>query len=894
MKRHLLAVLLLIGLAASTALADGRPFDPTLGTDTRNYPPDPVVDFEHLALDLVMDDPMSKSFTCDETLTFHTAGIPIDRLTLDAVGLKINQVADLSGKPLSFRVDDKTITIRFPAELAPNQQSGVKINYACAHPKLGMIFTLPDAGYPDRPVSIHTQGEPEQNRYWFISHDYPNAKQLTEITVTIPDKYSALSNGALISRDELPGGKVKYHYKLDHPQASYLVSLVVGEFAILKDHWRDRPVEYWVPPSMKDDGWRTFGKTPRMIELFSNLTGVDFAWEKYAQSVVFNFAAGGMENTSCTTLTEQAPITARAALDTDAESLTAHELAHQWFGDLVTCKSWEHIWLNEGFAVFMDNIWQEHEHGEEAYAHEIWSLMRGVSQSDDPTAHGGVVWPYYEDPDDTFSRGISNPYSKGACVLHMLRRSLGDDLFWKCLGTYLKRYEFQSVETDDLRKVIDEVSGRSYARFFQQWIYRAGSPEIQSNYLWDDAASTAKLKFEQKQTITADAPAFEMDIPIWFIADDGTITKQTAHMDDRFAELTAHFYKEPAMVLIDPEGAVLAKWDTDFPTPMIQKSALSASTPMARYDAINALTTKDDDASRQTLNSILLNEKTHRSYREEAAIALGKMQHPGARDLLLASLAAPLTTSGVVTSGDHPSEITEPHTRRFAIDALSKYRTPEVAATLIRFAKDDPSINVQSAATGDLGNEDPSDAIESVLLENAKTSSFRDLLRTSALRAFVALHDEKGIPSAMAMAAYGQPYRTRPRAIAALGKLGATLDKNKRDPVCRFLVNLLDDPTESAGYAAASALGELGDPDAKPALQNFADGSGPENVKAVARGALDGLNKANGESANVSDLRERVEALEKARERFEKDLSPTKIEEQKGPPTSVPTTKTSG
>jgi aminopeptidase N len=878
MSRRVLFALLLIILPHSLVLADGRAFDPTLGTDTRNYPPDPQVDFEHLALDLVMDDPFSKSFTCDETLTFHAAGTSIDRLTLDAVGLRIDRVTDLDGNPLSFRADDKTLLIRFPTQLGSNQKTGVKISYACIKPKAGMIFTLPDTAYPNRPVSIHTQGEPEQNRYWFISHDYPNAKQSTEITVTIPDKYSALSNGALISRDELPGGKVKYHYKLDHPEASYLVSLVIGEFAVIKDHWRDRPVEYWVPPSMKDDAWRTFGKTPRMIELFSTLTGVDFAWEKYAQSVVYNFAAGGMENTSCTTLTEYADIDQRASLDTDAESLTAHELAHQWFGDLVTCKSWEHIWLNEGFAVFMDNIWQEHEHGEEAYAHEIWSMMRGVSQSDDPTAHGGVVWPFYNDPDETFSRGISNPYSKGACVLHMLRQSLGDDLFWKCLGEYLRRYSYRSAETHDLREVIDDISGRSYDRFFQQWIYRAGSPEIQAGYSWDDSTGAAKIKLEQKQTITESAPAFELDVPIWFIAADGATTKQTARMEGRFGEITAHFDKEPSMILVDPEGAVLAKWDGELPEAMLRQAAASAPTPIARYDAISALASKDDDDSRLTLEKILLDETSDRTYRSEAAIALGKTQQPGARDILLAALA-------------QSASIQEPRTRRTAIDALSKYRGEEVAATLMRFAKQDASINVQATATADLGGQDPSDAIEAVLLENAKASAFRDLLRTSALRAFVQLHDAKGIDPAMQMASYGQPYRTRPRAIDALGKLGATLEKEKRDPIRRFLIKLLDDPTESAQYASAAALGALGDDLAKPALQAFADGSALEKDKAVARGALDAIGKANGESDSVKDLRERVEALEKARERFEKDLSPGDIDEQKGRPTSAPTTR---
>jgi HEAT repeat protein len=311
---------------------------------------------------------------------------------------------------------------------------------------------------------------------------------------------------------------------------------------------------------------------------------------------------------------------------------------------------------------------------------------------------------------------------------------------------------------------------------------------------------------------------------------------------------------------------------------------------MARYDAIDRLATKDDDANRQTLKTILLDEKSDRTYRIDAATALGKMQQPEARDILLGSLAESGVDSPVAHASTQPTKITDLRTLRAAIDAVSKYRSDEVTAALSRFAKYDESINVQSAATADLGAQNPSDAAETLLLENAKTPSFRDLLRTAALRALVQLRDEKGIDPAMAMAAYGQPYRTRPRAIDALGKLGATLEKEKRGPICRFLVKLLDDPTESAQYAAASALGELGDDQAKPALQAFADGSGPENAKAVARGALDALSKSGSESDSIKDLRERIEALEKARERFEKDLSPANVEEQKGHPTTAPTT----
>src|SRR4051794_14698567 len=399
-------VLLAVALIPSNLLADdGRPFDPGTGQDTRNYPPDPQVAFQHVKLDLHMPDPMSRSFTCVETITFRTTERPIRTLSLDAVDLDIHKVLDADGRPLDFTADDEHLTVTFPAELKPNTADGLSIDYTCRRPKEGMIFALPDAGYPNRPLMIHTQGEPQTNRYWFISHDYPNAKQSTEVFATIPSKYAALSNGALVAREDAGNGLVRYHYALSHPHASYLVSLIIGEFAVVKDKWRDRPVEYWVPKDKEAIAARTFGRTPQMIELFSKLTGFDYPYEKYSQAVVYNFSAGGMENTSATTLTEMAVLDERALLDQDNEGLISHELAHQWFGDTVTCKSWAHIWLNEGFATFMDAVWHEHAFGPEEYAYTMWRTKRGVAETTTVEKRGGgLSWAYYDAPWEAFGR----------------------------------------------------------------------------------------------------------------------------------------------------------------------------------------------------------------------------------------------------------------------------------------------------------------------------------------------------------------------------------------------------------------------------------------------------------------------------------------------------------
>ncbi len=319
--------------------------------------------------------------------------------------------------------------------------------------------------------------------------------------------------------------------------------------------------------------------------------------------------------------------------------------------------------------------------------------------------------------------------------------------------------------------------------------------------------------------------------------------------------------------MIDPEGAVLAKWDVELPTMMLRKTAVDGATPMARYSAIAGLSEKDDDESRMTLKTILADDKLDRTYRMEAAWALGSMQQVAARDILIGEL----NKAG-----------TEPRVIRAMIEAVSKYRDKRVALGLGSMVTSGETITIKAAALAGLGRQEPTEEIIQALLENAKKPAFRDLLRTSAVRALADLAEPRGIEPAMALAAYGQPYRTRPRGIDAIARIGSVMEMKDRTPARKFLEKLLADPIENVQYAAAKALGDLGDEKAADALQAFADGSGPKNAKEVAREALDVLRKKNGEPAMVKDLRDRVEALEKARERVEKEIEA----EGKGKPTT--------
>ena len=843
--------------------AEGRQLDPVTGRDPRNYPPDPQVRFEHMRLELRFDDLTSRSFRGVETLRFRTSGRPLRRLRLDAVGLRIEAVTDPDGRPLSFRSDDESLTVRFEPELPAESPGGIQIRYECREPERGMRWTMPEE-FPGRDPGVHTQGQTEFNRYWFVSHDYPNARFTSEMVVTVPAGYTVISNGRLIEHARQADGTERWHYHEARPHVSYLVSLVIGKYAVVREMWRDVPVEYYVPPDKVERAARTFGRTPQMMDVFSRLTGVAYPYEKYAQAACYGYGGGGMENVSATTLYETCLPDARGAIDQDVEGLIAHELAHQWFGDMVTCQSWAHTWLNEGFATFMQHVWTQHGDGPDDYAWEMYNEMRHVAGVDSPALAAGLVYHEYEYPFECFWRVNAYPYHKGACVLHMLRLAAGEELFWRAVRTYLERFAWRQAETDDLRKIFDELSGRSWERFFQQWIYRPGAPSLCVGYEWDDETREVRVTLEQKQEVTRERPAFAADVEVRLVwpapasgPAAGTLRTEShvIRMDQRTAGLRVRCGSEPSQVVVDPEGAVLAQWDLRQPAAMLVRQAVEGPTTMSRLRAIRALQQKDSADVRAALGRIVRDEGIHWGVRSEAAMVLGDMQSDPARDILIDALS------------EGPG-IRHPKVRRAAVEALGKYRHAKAAATLLRFARADESYRVEEAALAGLGRQAPTDEIIGLLLAKSQRPTEDDPTCRAAVEALAALGDERGIEPAMRLAALGQPYRTRPAGVRALGKLGRS--EARRKEVREFLVGLLSDPNDRVIEAALAALGEMGDKEAIPALEAFAAGCARPERRAEAREAIDSIRKDTGETEVIRDLRERVRRLEEARERLEK------------------------
>ncbi|HEY6329677.1 MAG TPA: M1 family metallopeptidase, partial [Blastocatellia bacterium] len=346
------------GRASSTRQAPQAP--PVQAERVREYHVD------HYKIDVAVDIP-GRSISGTTTVTLEPLKSTISQFELDAGEMKIESVALDGGAPLKFSYDgSQRLTITLDHPCAPGQQATVAVKYS-ATPKQGLTFITPTSSEPNRPYQVWSQGESVTNHYWFPCYDYPNDKATCETIVTVDQKYQVISNGKLVDVKANAGAGTKtWHWKMDEPYSSYLTSIVIGQFGEIDDHFKNIPVISYVYPGQVENGRISLGNIAKMVAFFSEKIGIDYPYAKYSETTVADFP-GGMENISATTMTDGVVHDKRAQLDVSSDPLISHELAHQWFGDMLTCRDWGELWLNESFAEFFADLWSEHDLGVDDY-----------------------------------------------------------------------------------------------------------------------------------------------------------------------------------------------------------------------------------------------------------------------------------------------------------------------------------------------------------------------------------------------------------------------------------------------------------------------------------------------------------------------------------------------
>jgi aminopeptidase N len=731
----------------------------------------------------------------------HTLTILRDsttKIVFDASGLTI-QAVTVNKSPAQFETENDKLTIPLASPAHAGEKLDVNIRYE-AKPTKGLYFILPDKDDPDRPTQIWTQGESQDTHYYLPTYDYPNDRLTTETILTVPASWITVANGKLISVADAPHGMKTWTWRESLLSSTYLLTVVAGEFDEVKDSWRGIPVDYYAPKGRGDRLSINYSRTPQMIELFSQKLGVAYPWEKYDQSMVDDFVAGGMENSSATTNTSSSLRSPKLIPEfpTEEDDLISHELGHQWFGDLVTCKDWGDIWLNEGFATFMETVWTESHSGEDEADYERWQAAREWFSEANLFEKPIVRYDFNDS-----SEFDGNAYTKGGWVLYMLRHQLGEDAFYAGLKHYLELNRGKNVVTADLIKAIEEATHTDVDQFFHQWIYGAGAPKFDLSYRYDDAKHEVALTVKQLQKIESRVGLFHIPTDVEITTPSGPrLYPITVSKDSE--TFTFHSDSAPFMVLFDKGGHILKSTDFHKEKTEWLYQLKNASELSDRADAVTALSKlKNDDEVIAAVGEALRNDKAW-GVRAQASDALGQLGSAAASKQLLQAL----------------STAREPWVRNRIVSALGNFKEDSaMAARLTSIANEDGSYRARAAALQALGRLKAPGALST--LDAAVSEDSPDgFLRNAALRAMGPLGDDKAVPLLVQWSAPGKPIDSRDAAIASL----ARLEKDNKD-ITKQIASYLNEPHFPIRMASIFALGARGDASAIPALEALLNSS---------------------------------------------------------------------
>lgn len=466
----------------------------------------------HTKLDVKFD--FEKQYLLGEAwITLEPHFYNVQSLTLDAKAMLIHKVSR-DGKDLKYEYDGSKLKISLANTYAKGDQYTIYIKYTARPEEVeqegsaaisaakGLYFIDPDGSDPDKPTQIWTQGETESSSCWFPTIDSPNQKSTQEISITVPSKYTTLSNGLLEEQTENKDGTRTDYWKMDQKHAPYLFFMGVGEFVVIKDKWKDIEVDYYVEEEYEAYAMDIFGLTPEMIQFFSDYTGVEYVWQKYAQMVARDYVSGAMENTTAVLHGDMAYQKSGDLIDENTwETVIAHELFHHWFGDLVTTESWSNLTVNESFANYSEYLWLEYKYGKDAADDHWYDEVQEYFISDSEAKD--LVRFYYETREDMFD-AVS--YNKGGAVLHMLRNYIGNDAFKAGLELYLRENMYGTGEAHKLRIALEEVSGKDLNWFFNQWYFGSAHPKLDINYIYSEDVNMVTVMVKQSQENTFEFP----------------------------------------------------------------------------------------------------------------------------------------------------------------------------------------------------------------------------------------------------------------------------------------------------------------------------------------------------------------------------------------------------
>jgi aminopeptidase N len=814
------------------------------------YAPSRQVHVVHSAIEITPDF-AKRSIRGQVRHVFTPINPHLRSIRLDSEQLDIASVGDANGAALTFHQDGRRLQIDLKRPAEPGETLSVTIAYSGV-PRCGLYFNFPDAAHPRRPLQVFTQGETEETHFWVPCWDSPNDKGTSELTAYVPAGMTAVSNGRLVEHGRTPAGLERWHWFESVPHSSYLNSLVVGEFAAIEDSWNGIPLYSYVKPADLPRARENLGRLRDMVDFFSTRIGVPYPYEKYSQSFLSDFIFGGMENISATTNTDASLYDRRGQLDSRNDGLCAHELAHQWFGDLLTCRDWSQVWLNEGFATYFQELYYEHWLGEDEFTMELLAAADTYFGEDGARYRRPLVEHRYAHPQLMIDR---HTYQKGAWVLHMLRREVGDSLFWKGIHEYVTRNRAGLVESDDLRRAFEDATGKSLQGFFQEWVYGAGYPEFEVSTEWKEAEHAYLIRVRQAQKRDELTPLFRLplEFEVWEADGPHSYSVSMSHPE---VSLVLPEREKPLNVRIDPNLSWLKKVRFEKKEKEWLFQLSHSKDAWGRIEALRGLAAvATSDSALEAVGHSLARDPFW-GVRRTAAEALGTLRGRIARGALLASLKDP-----------------DAHVRRACLASLASFREDAgVRAALLARSRADSSYACVGEALYSYVRTGAPDAVAQAE-KGLQMESFGEVIRQRSLEALGETGDVGALKVAESWSAPGHPDRLRATAVQVVGLLAQA---NRGDPaltparqraVRERLEGYLTDPWYQVRTNSAEALGKLGDPEAIPYLERVGLADLDYRVVDRTQRALEAIRRGSDSATDLKDLRRRVlEAEESERD----------------------------
>lgn len=819
----LLAVVISLFFVSSTytqTITVNRTAEPPI-----QWPRSHQFDMQHMSLKLSFDWDKESVFG-EATLKLTPFANELKTVELDATKFKVDSVKLSSGANLKYQVTEEKILVTLDRVYKPNEIISFTVKYS-AQPKLGLVFIKPTKTDPARPFQIWSQGETETNREWFPCYDSPNDRATTETIVTVDSKYQVISNGELVLVTE-NNNKKTYHWKMDYPFSSYLVSLVVGEFAELRQEADGIPIFHYVYKDQLENAKVSFATVPKMMSFFANKLGHPYPYKKYAEITAYDFP-GGMENITATTMTDGAVKDKRALIDNN-DALSAHELAHQWFGNLVTCRDWSELWLNEGFANFMDAVWLEHSQGKEEYLRDFLEARKSVIERFKQGNRRPISTKRFYHPDDLFDE---NSYARPQLVIHMLRQLLGEKAFWQSINHYIAVNKNRGlVTTADLSRAIEDVTGENLDWFFEQWIYKLGQPELEVTSFYDERKKQVELKVKQTQKKDPKLTWFEV-AEIYRLPLEIAITteKETkihfVTIDQREQILVFPAETQPLIVNFDRGNHILKTIKFSRTSDELVYQLSKDEDVMGRIRAAAELKGSVYEAAIEALAKAAKTDKSS-LVRLQAVDSLSESETETARNTFLSALS------------DSSWQV-----RERAITILGELKDKSLLPTFQKVIKEDVSYKTVAAAAKAVGLIGTQEAVDT-LLALAQEPSWQQTFTQSSLVALGYTQDERILPLALKYAAPGNSKYVRSDAVALLG---ARAKGNQQ--ALEYLQAALLEKSTTLNYSAIMALSEMNDSTSKELLEKFSKRPDLDaNLKNYVNYVLDQLNQQQRKAGN--------------------------------------------